>query len=112
MRPVPGWFTGACWLVAIACSVFAGYFHNAPGAGRWIALYGAAGLAAALLCARRRVFALVALGVGAADGMWSVLELARQAGTVELVDLWPVLAIAGAAGWLVLGAVLRRALRF
>jgi hypothetical protein len=112
MRPVPGWFAAACWFVAIGCALLAGYHYNAPDAGRWIALYGAAGIAAALLQARRRVLAFAALGIGAADGAWSTLELLRLANVVAARDLWPVGAIAIAATWLVLGALLRATMRF
>ena len=110
MEPVPGWYVTACWLVAIACSVLAGYHNNAPEAARWIAMFGAAGVAAGLLSARRRVLALVAVGVGVADGTWSGLELARLWNAAPS-ELWHVGAVAAAAGWLLLAALVRAFMR-
>jgi len=110
MEPVPGWYVAACWLVAIACSVLAGYHYNVAEAPRWIAMFGAAGVAAAVLPSRRRALALVAVAVGVADGTWSGLELAQQ-WDAPVSELWHVGAVAAVAGWLLLASLVRALIR-
>jgi hypothetical protein len=112
MKPVPGWFAAACWLVAIACSVLAGYHYNVPNAARWISLYGGAGIAAAVLSSSWRLLAFAALGAGVADAVWCGLELGRLWNAAGAADLWPLWAVAAAAAWLVVGALIRMLLRF
>jgi hypothetical protein len=69
MKPVPRWFLALCWAMAVLFSLCVGLQENDPDPVRWMALYGSAALACAVLPARR-VFAIPAAVIGLVAAAW------------------------------------------
>ncbi|HTL36264.1 MAG TPA: transmembrane 220 family protein, partial [Kofleriaceae bacterium] len=76
MKPVPRWFVALCWVMAVLFMVCVGLQENDPDPVRWMALYGAAGIACAVLPARRYV-AIAAGVIGLVAAAWGAY-LAHQ----------------------------------
>ena len=87
MKPVPRWFSGLCWGMAVLFSVCVGLQYNDPDAVLWMAVYGSAAIAAALLPGNR-IFAATALLVGLGAGGWAVYLGSRVHDGVAPSDLW------------------------
>lgn len=76
MRPVPKWFLILCWVMAVLFMVCVGLQENDPDPIRWMAIYGSAGLACAVLPVRREVL-IPSIVIGLVAAVWGVY-LARQ----------------------------------
>lgn len=96
MRPVPRWFVAICWLLAVLFSLSVGLQVNDPDPGLWMAMYGAAAIACALLPARR-LFAASALLVGLLAAAWGAYLGSQVIDQLELSDLWMKMSEKGGA---------------
>lgn len=96
MRTVPRWFVALCWALAVLFSLSVGLQINDPDPAIWMAMYGAAALAAAFLPARRFAAAGgVAVGLGA--GVWGAYLGRSVAGTLSASDLFMKMSEKGGA---------------
>jgi hypothetical protein len=87
MRPVPRWFVAICWTLAVLFALSVGLQVNDPDPIRWMALYGAAGLAVGTLPARRALsLACFAIGLFAAG--WAAYLSQQVFGVIKVSDLW------------------------
>jgi len=86
MKPVPGWFRYASWVMAALLAVCVALQYNDPDPIRWMLVYGAAMVLAALLPSKKplvhvgyivAVFALV----------WSAILLYEVWGRMDVKDL-------------------------
>lgn len=117
----PAWFRTVSWVMAALYLLSVGVQYNDPDPLRWMAIYGAAAVAAALLPSQRWAIGL-ALAVAAAALVWAVLLTPEIWGRVGLTDLWKKMSEKGGAveiereigglvlviAWMVPGALLRR----
>ena len=87
VKPVPTWFIAVCWVMAVGYSICVGLQYNDPDPLRWIAIYGAAAVAMALLPARR-VFVIPAVGVGLVAAIWGAYLGHQVKDTLYMSDLW------------------------
>lgn len=86
MKPVPTWFRFASYVMAALLAVCVALQVNDPDPLRWVLMYGAAMIAAALLPAKKR---LVPVGylVGAIALVWAAYLLYAVWGRMEVGDL-------------------------
>jgi hypothetical protein len=86
MKPVPVWFRFASYLMAALLAVCVALQLNDPDPGRWMLMYGAAMIVAALLPAKKE---LVPAGfiVGALTLAWAAYLLYAVWGRMEVGDL-------------------------
>jgi hypothetical protein len=117
----PSWFRNASWGMAALYLLSVAVQYNDPDPLRWIAIYGAAAVAAAWLPSRRWAIGL-ALATAVAALVWAVALTPEIWGRVGFSDLWKKMSEKGGAvevereigglvivvGWLVPGALLRR----
>jgi hypothetical protein len=87
MEPVPRWFVAICWVLAILFSLSVGLQVNDPDPVRWMAIYGVAAIAAAVLPWRKEA-ALVAIAVGVVSAVWGAYLGRQVMGTVSFGDLF------------------------
>jgi Transmembrane family 220, helix len=87
VRPVPRWFVAVCGGLAVLFSLSVGLQFNDPDPAIWIAIYGAAAIACALLPARR-LFMAGAIGVGLVAAAWGGYLIVEVADQLEPSDLW------------------------
>lgn len=117
----PAWFRTVSWVMAALYLLSVAVQYNDPDPLRWMAIYGSAAVAAALLPSRRWAIGL-ALGVAAAALIWAVALTPEIWGRVGFADLWKKMSEKGGAveierevgglalvvAWMVPGALLRR----
>lgn len=117
----PAWFRTVSWVMAALYLLSVAVQYNDPDPLRWMAMYGAAAVAAALLPSRRWAIGL-ALSVAAAALLWAVVLTPDIWGRVGFTDLWKKMSEKGGAveiereigglalvvAWMVPGALLRR----
>jgi len=86
MKPVPGWFRIASYVMAALLAVCVALQYNDPDPMRWMAMYGAAMIVAALLPAKKQ---LVPAGyvVGAVALAWAAYLLYEVWGRMQVTDL-------------------------
>lgn len=96
MRPVPRWFIAICWVLAVLFALCVGLQVNDPDPARWMALYGAAAIASAVLPARR-LFAATAMLVGLAAAAWGAYLANQVLDQLEISDLWMKMSEKGGA---------------
>jgi len=96
MRPVPRWFIGICWVLAVLFSLSVGLQINDPDPVRWMVMYGAAGIAVAVLPARR-VFAWGAIIVGLVAAAWGAYLGSQVFDQLAISDLWMKMSEKGGA---------------
>jgi hypothetical protein len=86
MKPVPVWFRFASYLMAALLAVCVALQLNDPDPGRWMLMYGAAMIVAAVLPAKKE---LVPAGfiVGALTLAWAAYLLYAVWGRMEVGDL-------------------------
>jgi hypothetical protein len=96
MRPVPRWFVGLCWVLAVLFSLCVGLQINDPDPVEWMAIYGAAAIACALLPARR-LFAAFAIAIGLIAAVWGSYLATRAFGHVGASDLFMKMSEKGGA---------------
>lgn len=121
MRPVPGWFRLASYVMAALFAVCVALQHNDPDPARWMLVYGVAAIVAALLPAKKQLvpagFLVAAVALGWAAYLvfvvWGRMEVAdlankmsEKGGAVEQGRESGGLAIAGF--WLVFASGFRR----
>ena len=87
MKPVPRWFVAVCWALAVLFSLSVGLQINDPDPAEWMAMYGAAAIACALLPARR-LYAAFAVLVGLIAAAWGAYLGSSVFGNLALSDLW------------------------
>lgn len=87
MRPVPRWFIAICWVLAVLFSLSVGLQVNDPDPAVWMAMYGAAAIACALLPSRR-LFAALAVLVGLVAAAWGAYLGSQVLDQLEISDLW------------------------
>ncbi|HSD89068.1 MAG TPA: transmembrane 220 family protein [Kofleriaceae bacterium] len=87
MRTVPRWFLILCWVMAVLFMVCVGLQENDPDPVRWMAIYGAAGLACALLPAKR-VVAIPAVLVGLVAAAWGAYLAHQVIDVLSFSDLF------------------------
>ena len=87
MAPVPRWFVAVCWVLAVLFSLCVGLQVNDPDPVEWMAIYGAAGIACALLPARR-FYAAAAIAVGLIAAAWGAYLGSRVFGDLGVSDLF------------------------
>jgi hypothetical protein len=87
MRPVPRWFVAICWTLAVLFSLSVGLQLNDPDPIRWMALYGAAGIAVGVLPARRFV-SLVCIAIGLVAAGWAAYLGQQVFSVIKISDLW------------------------
>jgi hypothetical protein len=87
MTPVPRWFVAICWVLAVLFSLSVGLQINDPDPIEWMAIYGAAAIACALLPARR-LYAAFALLVGLVAAAWGAYLGTRVFGDLSASDLF------------------------
>ena len=86
MSPVPAWFTYASYLMAALLGVSVALQYNDPDPIRWMAMYGAGAIVAALLPGKRAL-APVALVVGAGAAAWAIYLAQSVWGVIQVSDL-------------------------
>lgn len=86
MAPVPAWFKYASYVMAALLGVSVALQYNDPDPIRWMAMYGAGMIVAALLPAKKAL-APVALLVGAAAAAWAIYLTQAVWGVIEVSDL-------------------------
>jgi len=86
MKPVPGWFRYASYVMAALLAVCVALQYNDPDPIRWMAMYGAAMVVSALLPSKKP---LVPVGyvVAAVALVWSAYLLYGVWGRMEVADL-------------------------
>jgi hypothetical protein len=86
MKPVPGWFRIASYVMAALLAVCVALQYNDPDPIRWMAMYGAAAIVAALLPAKKQ---LVPAGyvVAAVALVWGAYLLYDVWGRMQVADL-------------------------
>jgi len=86
MKPVPGWFRYASYVMAALLAVCVALQYNDPDPIRWMAMYGAAMVVAALLPSKKP---LVPVGyvVAAVALAWGAYLLYEVWGRMEVADL-------------------------
>ena len=86
MKPVPGWFRYASYVMAALLAVCVALQYNDPDPIRWMAMYGAAMVVSALLPSKKP---LVPVGyvVAAFALVWSAYLLYGVWGRMEVADL-------------------------
>jgi hypothetical protein len=82
--------------MAVLYSLSVGLQVNDPDPVRWMVMYGAAALAAAVLPAQR-ILILPAVFVGLAAAAWGAYLLSQVAGLLEVSDLWMKMSEKGGA---------------
>ncbi|HUS29225.1 MAG TPA: transmembrane 220 family protein [Kofleriaceae bacterium] len=87
MKPVPRWFLALCWAMAVLFSLCVGLQANDPDPARWMALYGAAALACAVLPARRFV-AIGAAVIGLIAAAWGAYLAHQVIDVLSFSDLF------------------------
>lgn len=87
MRPLPRWFIAICWVLAVLFSLSVGLQVNDPDPAVWMAMYGAAAIASALLPSRR-IFAGLAVLVGLVAAAWGAYLGSQVFDQLEFSDLW------------------------
>ena len=121
MSEAPVWFRTVSWVMAALYAVSVALQYNDPDPLRWMAIYGAAAVASAMLPARRWAIPLALATAGAAV-LWAALLFPELWGKVGFTDLWRKMSEKGGAveverevggliivaGWLVPAALLRR----
>ena len=101
MSRVPGWYVGACWIVAIGLSICVGLSYREP---RMLALFAAAAIATAAL-PTRRFTAVIGVLVGLTGSVWAV-ALVQRGIAVEIGMRGPG-AIGMCSGWMLIASGLR-----
>ncbi len=96
MRPVPTWFRGLAYVMAVLFAGSAALQLDDPDPLRWIAMYGGACLVAVALPATRRV-AVVAVGLGLGAAIWALVLLSEVWGVIEVSDLVSKMSAKGGA---------------
>jgi Transmembrane family 220, helix len=96
MRPVPRWFIAICWVLAVLFSLCVGLQVNDPDPIVWMAMYGAAAIACAMLPARR-LFAVVAVLVGLVAAAWGAYLGGQVFDQLVISDLWMKMSEKGGA---------------
>jgi hypothetical protein len=86
LKPVPTWFRLASYVMAALLAVCVALQYNDPDPARWMVMYGAAAIVAALLPIKKQ---LVPAGyiVGALALAWAVYLLYLVWGRMEVTDL-------------------------
>lgn len=87
MRPVPRWFVGVCWVLAVLFSMSVGLQINDPDPAAWMVMYAASAIAAALLPARR-IFVASAVIVGLIAAAWGAYIGVPLIGELGISDLF------------------------
>ncbi len=108
MKPVPGWFTGVCWVIAVGLSLGAGLQYGTDSAIEWAALLAVAALCTAALPPRRIVAAAAGV-VGVIAGLWAASLLHRGApfDTSAIAQARGTASLALLSAWLLVAALLR-----
>lgn len=96
MKPLPGWFRYASWVMAALFALCVALQYNDPDPIRWMLIYGAAMIVSVLLPMKREV-AVVGIIVGAAALVWAIVLTAHVWGVIELGDLWKKMSEKGGA---------------
>ena len=87
MGPVPRWFVAVCWVLAVLFSLSVGLQVNDPDPVEWMAIYGAAAIACAILPARR-LYAAFGIAVGLVAAAWGAYLGSRVFGDLAFSDLF------------------------
>jgi hypothetical protein len=96
MKPLPGWFRYASWLMAALFALCVALQVNDPDPLRWILIYGA-GVIVSVLLPMKRELAVVGIIVGAAALVWAIVLTMHVWGVIELGDLWKKMSEKGGA---------------
>lgn len=87
MKPLPGWFRYASWLMAVLFAICVALQYNDPDPIRWMVIYGAAMVVSALLPAKRGLWQLGVL-VGCTALVWAIVLTMHVWGVIHLDDLF------------------------
>ncbi len=96
MKPLPGWFRYASWLMAALFAICVALQYNDPDPIRWMLIYGAAMIVSAVLPAKRGAWPIGVL-VGAAALVWAIVLTMHVWGIIHLDDLWKKMSEKGGA---------------
>ncbi len=96
MKPLPGWFRYASWLMAALFAICVALQYNDPDPLRWMLIYGAAMVISVVLPAKRAVWTIGVI-LGAAALVWAVVLLMHVWGVITLGDLWKKMSEKGGA---------------
>ncbi|MGE0399839.1 MAG: transmembrane 220 family protein [Kofleriaceae bacterium] len=96
MKPLPGWFRYASWVMAALFAICVALQYNDPDPLRWMLIYGAAMVISILLPAKREVWT-VGIIAGAAALVWAVVLVMHVWGIIHLDDLWKKMSEKGGA---------------
>lgn len=86
MKPVPRWFVGASWVMAALLVVCVVLQYNDPDPIRWMAIYGAGAVLAALLPSKKSL-APVAVVVALVALVWATYLVYKTWGVIDIGDL-------------------------
>ena len=86
MKPVPGWFRIASYVMAALLGVCVALQYNDPDPVRWMLMYGTAMIVAALLPAKKQIVPVGYL-VAAIALVWAAYLLTLVWGHMEVADL-------------------------
>ncbi|HRC58638.1 MAG TPA: transmembrane 220 family protein, partial [Kofleriaceae bacterium] len=96
MSEAPVWFRTTSWVMAALYAVSVALQYNDPDPLRWMAIYGAAAVASAMLPTRRFAVPLALATAGAAL-LWAALLFPEIWGRVGFTDLWKKMSEKGGA---------------